>query len=144
MALRPLLLSAVLLAAGPVAGSATEPTVVEGTAEVVDAGTLAVDGVTLRLAGIVAPGPRQKCLDGNLPWLCGAAARQHLQGLIGGRTVRCEATATGTARCRVTGLDLAAIMVRDGWAVADRGGEHYRALEAEARAAKRGLWKHAP
>ncbi|GHD48314.1 hypothetical protein GCM10017083_19230 [Thalassobaculum fulvum] len=126
------------------AASAGEPVVIAGVAEVVDAGTLAVDGVTLRLAGLVAPGPRQKCLDGNLPWLCGAAARQHLAKLVGDRPVRCETVTAGVARCRAGDLDLAAAMIRDGWAVAGRDGEAYRPLEAEAREARRGLWEKAP
>lgn len=126
------------------AAMAGEPTVIEGPAQVVDGGTLAVDGKTLRIAGMVAPGPRQKCLDGNLPWLCGAAARQHLAKLIDGRPVRCETVAPGRAQCRTGELDLAAAMVRDGWAVADRDGEAYRELEAAARQARRGLWEKAP
>ena len=123
---------------------ADEPTVIEGPAEVVDGGTLVVDGRTLRLAGIVAPGPRQKCLDGNLPWLCGAAARQHLRGLVGDRRVRCELRRPGLAECRAGGHDLGGAMVRDGWAVAGADGEPYAGLEQEARAARRGLWEKAP
>lgn len=135
-------LLAVLLTAAAAAG-AEEPAILEGAAKAVDGGTLEVEGKTVRLAGIVAPGPRQKCLDGNLPWLCGAAARQHLQQIIGDRTVRCQATA-GVGLCRAGSLDLAAAMVRDGWAVADRDGAAYRKLEAEAREARRGLWERTP
>lgn len=138
------LLAALLAAMAPPAAEADEPTVIRGPGDAVDGGTLVVDGVTLRLAGIVAPGPRQKCLDGNLPWLCGAAARQHLRQLIGGREVQCRSTAPGIAGCRVADQDLAAAMVRDGWAVADRDGEAYRDLEAEARKARRGLWEKTP
>lgn len=134
---------AVLLAVAP-AASAEQPRVMEGTAQVVDGGTLSVAGATLRLAGIVAPGPRQKCLDGNLPWLCGAAARSHLGGLIADRTVRCEIVRAGVALCQAAGQDLGAAMVRDGWAVAGHDGAGYRDLEAGARAAKRGLWEKAP
>lgn len=137
-----LLALAVLCAAGT--ARADEPSVIEGPAEVVDGGTLAVDGRTVRLAGIVAPGPRQKCLDGNLPWLCGAAARQHLRGLVGDQRVRCEMLRPGIAECRAGGADLGAAMVRDGWAVTGPDGEAYAGLEREARAARRGLWEKAP
>ncbi len=124
---------------------ADEPTVIEGPAEVVDGGTLAVDGQTVRLTGIVAPGPRQKCLDGNLPWLCGAAARQHLRTLVGENRVRCEIVRPGLAECRAGGHELGGTMVRDGWAVAGPdGAEAYDALERDARAAKRGLWEKTP
>lgn len=139
----PAALAATLLTAA-VTAAADEPTAIQGPAEAIDGSTLEVDGVTLRLAGIVAPGPRQKCLDGDLPWLCGAAAPQHLRQLIGGRDVHCLTTAPGLAGCRVADVDLAAAMVRDGWAVPDRDGDAYRALETEARAARRGLWEKAP
>lgn len=141
MRLSPLLLLGLLLA-GPAA--ADEPAVLEGAAEVVDGGTLAVDGTTLRLFGIVAPGPRQKCRDGSLPWLCGAAARDHLRKLIDGRTVRCQVMRPGIAECRAGGHDLSGAMVHDGWAVAEKDAEIFVDLEEEARAAKRGLWERSP
>jgi len=119
---------------------ADEPTVIEGPAQVVDGGTLVVDGKTVRLNGIVAPGPRQKCRDGSLPWLCGAAAREHLRTLVDGQTVRCRLLRPGIAECRAGEHDLSAAMLHDGWAVADTGSEAYVGLEHEARAAKRGLW----
>lgn len=142
--IRPILLAVAMLLAGSAVASAEDPKVVEGDAQVVDAGTLVVDGTTLRLADIVAPGPRQKCLDGALPWLCGAAARQHLIRLIGDRPVRCEVKKPGVASCIAGQHDLSGAMVHDGWAVAEKGAEVYQDLEVEARAAKRGLWEKTP
>jgi len=131
-----------LLAVG--SAQAEGPTTIEGVAEVVAGGTLAIDGKTVQLIGIVAPGPRQKCRDGSLPWLCGAAARKHLLTLIGEHPVRCDIKSPGVAACRANGHDLGAAMVRDGWAVAEQDAEAYLALEREARAARRGLWEKAP
>ena len=120
---------------------AADPKVIEGPAQVIDGGTLAIGEKTLRLAGIAAPGPRQKCLDGQLPWLCGAAARAHLVKLIDDRPVSCVERRPGLALCRTPDDDLSAAMVRDGWAVTDQHGKAYRQLEAEARRERRGLWK---
>ncbi|WP_193180777.1 thermonuclease family protein [Nisaea sediminum] len=119
-----------------------KPLVIEGTAHVIDAGTLQIDKSVIRLFGIVAPGPRQKCLFGSLPWLCGAAARTHLADLADGKQARCEAIETFNARCIVGGKDLSNQMVRAGWAVADEAGEAYRPAQEKARAEKRGLWKY--
>ena len=140
----PALALALPLALLPAAGRAGDPVTVEGAAKAIDGGTLSVAGVTLRLAGIVAPGPRQKCRDGALPWLCGAAARGHLTELIGDAPVTCQAQDTGVATCRAGDADLSAAMVRDGWAVAEPAVDAYKELEAEARAAKRGLWEKTP
>lgn len=120
---------------------AADPKIIEGPAQVIDGGTLAIGDKTLRLAGIAAPGPRQKCLDGQLPWLCGAAARGHLVELIDDRPVSCIERRPGLALCRVDETDLSAAMVRDGWAVPDRDGKAYKALGAQARREKRGLWE---
>ncbi|NQW09025.1 MAG: thermonuclease family protein [Alphaproteobacteria bacterium] len=120
---------------------AADPKVVEGPARVIDGNTLAIGEKTLHLAGIAAPGPRQKCLDGQLPWLCGAAARAHLVELIDDRPVSCIERRPGLALCRTPDGDLSAAMVRDGWAVPDSHGKAYRTLEAEARRERRGLWE---
>lgn len=121
-----------------------KPLVIEGTARVIDAGTLQIDKNVIRLFGIVAPGPRQKCLRGSLPWLCGAAARTYLMELADGKQARCEAVESFNARCIVANKDLSNEMVRAGWAVADEAGAAYRPAEEKARAAKRGLWEYAP
>ncbi|MBO6558934.1 MAG: thermonuclease family protein [Nisaea sp.] len=137
------LLSAVTSVA-PVGAADKKPLIIEGTARVIDAGTLQIDKNVIRLFGIVAPGPRQKCLRGSLPWLCGAAARTYLVELADGKQARCEAVESFNARCIVGDRDLSNEMVRAGWAVADEAGTAYLPAEEKARAAKRGLWEYAP
>lgn len=121
-----------------------KPEILEGIARVIDAGTIDVDGKIVRLFGIVAPGPRQKCLKGNLPWLCGAAARSHLVTLAEGKKVRCEQIQNYIARCTAGPIDLAERMVAAGWAVPDEAGQIYQPAETEARKERRGLWESAP
>lgn len=136
----------ILLLAGlaSTAGAADKkPLVIEGEARVIDAGTIQIDDKVIRLFGIVAPGPRQKCLRGALPWLCGAAARSYLKELADEKQARCEAVESFNARCIVGQKDLANEMVRAGWAVADEAGDAYRPAEEKARAEKRGLWEYA-
>jgi len=136
------LLSSLLLTLPAAAQAADKkPLVMQGTARVIDAGTLQIDKNVIKLFGIVAPGPRQKCLRGSLPWLCGAAARKYLVKLADGKQARCEAVESFNARCIVGNKDLAIEMVRAGWAVADEAGIAYRAAEEKARAGKRGLWE---
>lgn len=117
-----------------------KPIIIKGEARVIDAGTIQIDRSVIRLFGIVAPGPRQKCLRGSLPWLCGAAAKKYLQVLADRKHVRCVSVQTLNAKCSVNNRDLSNEMVRSGWAVADEAGGAYRSAEEKARAGKRGLW----
>jgi len=121
-----------------------KPIVIEGEARVIDAGTIQIDRSVIRLFGIVAPSPRQKCLRGSLPWLCGAAAKKHLQKLADRKQARCVAVETFNARCIINKKDISNEMVLSGWAVADEAGDAYRPAEEKARAAKRGLWENVP
>lgn len=113
-----------------------------GRVHVADGDSLTLDGERIRLAGIDAPERGQTCRLDGAGRACGEAARDHLVALIAGRPVECDWTKLDKygrrlARCRAGGVDLAAAMVRDGWAVAY--GAHERE-EADARAARRGLW----
>ena len=115
---------------------------IDGRPYVVDGDSLRFGARDVRLKGIDAPELRQTCdLDGRA-YECGRTARAELSRLIGGRAVTCEAQRRDrfgrvVARCRAGDEDLAAAMVRGGHAVAFRD---YLAEEAEARAAKRGIW----
>ena len=122
-------------------------------AEVLDAETLRVDGQIYRLAGIDAPEAGQRCgLKGRL-YPCGEIAKAGLMDLVAGANVTCRAlagsTATGMggdaavpAHCYSDGYDLSEGMAYTGWAMADPlEGKAYRALEADAARAGRGLWR---
>ncbi len=117
----------------------------------VDGDTIrAANGAEYRLFGIDAPELHQTCTEANgKTWLCGRAAKAKLTTLMKGGNVNCEARATdgfgrSVAVCSAGGVpDLGEAMVRDGYAI-DLGGaagNPYRDIEAEAQAAKRGIWR---
>ena len=119
---------------------------VTGPARVIDGDTLEIQGERIRLHGIDAPESRQLCyLDGK-PWQCGKDATNALTGKIARRLVTCEDLGRDRderiiARCTVAGADLEEWMVVNGWAVAYRRFSlDYVDQEADARAARRGIW----
>lgn len=114
-----------------------------GAAQAIDGDSLRLLGEELRLEGIDAPEARQSCTarDGR-EVDCGRAARRALSGLMARGLVTCEIGRVdrygrGLARCRQGETDINAAMVRQGQAVAYGD---YRAEEAEAREAGRGIW----
>ena len=117
----------------------------------IDGDTLrAANGDEYRLHGIDAPELHQSCNEASgKSWLCGRAAKAKLTTLIKGGNVSCEERARDrfgrvVAICSAEGVpDLGEAMVRDGYAV-DLGGaagHPYRDTEAEAKEAKRGIWR---
>lgn len=124
---------------------AAPPAALEGPARVIDGDTLEVAGEVVRIYGVDAPELAQECRVAGRPYACGQMARNALSALTGA-SVRCHGSARGKygrriAVCSSGGLDLGAVMVGTGWALAARNySSAYVALEAEARAARRGLW----
>ncbi len=112
---------------------------------VVDGDTIRLNGTPYRLWGIDAPEMKQSCTDG---WPAGRLATTHLQSLIVGRSVICEARDTDrygrtVAVCRAGGEDLGAIMVRGGYAWAfTRYSADYVGQEARAKAGGEGVHGH--
>lgn len=137
-------------AALPPARTAPTPpaggTVLAGRAFVIDGDTIEVHGRRIRLHGIDAPENDQMCERNGRPWRCGRDATAALDRFIGGRSVTCheldvDRFGRSVARCLVNGQDVNAWLVRNGWAIAYRRfSEAYVAHEAEARAARRGIW----
>ncbi|HSD92690.1 MAG TPA: thermonuclease family protein [Methyloceanibacter sp.] len=117
----------------------------------VDGDTLrAANGEEYRLFGIDAPELHQSCTESSgKSWLCGRAAKAKLTTLIKSGNVACEARAKDrfgrvVAVCSAEGVpDIGEQMVRDGYAIDLGGGagNPYRDAEAEAEAAKRGIWR---
>ncbi|MBD8907213.1 thermonuclease family protein [Methylorubrum zatmanii] len=138
-----------LLAASAPAGPARAADAirtVSGAATVIDGATLAIGGQRLRLHGIDAPDLDQTCFDAReRGYACGRVAAEALAARIAGGTVACEARATmadgtATALCRLGADDLAAWMVGNGYAVADRGSATYLAEDQRAWGRRLGLW----
>jgi endonuclease YncB( thermonuclease family) len=104
--------------------------------------------LTIRLTGIDAVEYRQDCTRTGAAWPCGREARTALEKLAGRGALHCELAAKDhygrtLATCRTAalpeGIDLAAEMVRQGWAVATS--DAYMVEEAAAQARQRGIWQ---
>lgn len=120
---------------------------IEGRASVLGVDTLRVGTTAVRLADIEAPERNQSCTRGsNRRWRCGEAAQAALTRLAAGRQLVCEVRGADTGGvatvvCRDGGTEINAALVKGGHVFARTGLlARYRALEAEARAAKAGLW----
>ena len=133
-------------------GPATAQTLT-GKPRIIDGDSIELGGQTLDLYGIDAPEERQMCQrsDGT-PWRCGQEATFALARLIENHWVECQdrtnaSNGTPLVVCRIGGVygfDLNSRMVAEGWAIADRSqSDTYRWLEAEAKAARRGIWQGA-
>jgi len=122
------------------------PQSLSGPAEVRDGQTLGVADHAVRLAGIDGPDPAQTCRWSGRTIPCGTIAGDALRDLITGAEVRCRIIG-GTAdrligTCQADGFDIGGNMVYTGWAVtAPDGPERYRETQAQAKAARRGLWR---
>ncbi|WP_319798999.1 thermonuclease family protein [Nitrobacter sp.] len=119
-----------------------------GQSTVIDGDTLEIHGTRIRLWGIDAPESSQLCRgEDSLPFRCGAKAANALDGLIGGRPVRCTPVSTDqygrtVASCMVDGVDLASWLVSHGlaldWPQYSNG--RYRGSQQEAVRAGQGIW----
>lgn len=110
--------------------------------QVLDAGTLRIDGARVRLFGIDAPGPVQTCRNAEgAVYACGRRAAAFMKKVIGGSPVTCAPHRPGTtAVCYADGSDIASALVRAGWALHESGTFIYLADERNAQAAGRGMW----
>jgi endonuclease YncB( thermonuclease family) len=119
-----------------------------GAAKVIDGDTIVVAGELVRLHGLDAPE-----LDQTFWWrgeriACGMMAMAALEALTAGIQLRCKAMERdrhGRLVAKVfapDGLDIGRRLVLSGWALAYRQySTDYVDAEAEARKAKRGLWR---
>jgi len=134
---------ALVVAIGAAAEWLQRKEVLVGAARVVDGDTLALRGDRVRLIGMDAPELAQTCERKGKSWPCGATARVALVEMLQRGDLFCTSSSRDgygrrLARCTVGGVDLGERMVRLGLAVATDGS--YAAAEAEARAARHGLW----
>jgi endonuclease YncB( thermonuclease family) len=124
---------------------------IEGRATVIDGDTIAVEGTVprIRLDAIDAPESSQLCSDSSgSNYLCGTRAAGALADIIG-RNGRVSCTEKERDRygrivavCFVEATDINREMVRRGWAIEFKrySDGRYAGAEAEAKAAKAGLW----
>ncbi|MBP0465785.1 thermonuclease family protein [Roseomonas sp. PWR1] len=132
-----------------VAGPSTPRPVARITvrASAVDGDTLAAGADRLRINGIDAPEMAQSCERAGAAYPCGRLARDAMASILGRGMVDCEILGADQygrriARCRnEAGQDIAAELVRQGWAIAFRRFSlDYVGQEDEARRARRGIW----
>lgn len=116
--------------------------------QVLDAGTLKTEDLTVRIAHIEALAANETCqsrLGGT--WPCGARARTSLRGLVRMFTISCEKTTEldtdqVAAVCTRRKINIGEWLVRQGWADPAEGApEQYLTLADQARKAKRGKWQ---
>ena len=136
-----------LALAAAAAGNASAAEAISGRASVTDGDTVVIHGIRIRLFGIDAPESAQVCQDaGGKEYRCGQAAALALSDRIGEAPISCEPRDTDrygrtVAVCRKGTEDLNSWMVAQGHAVAFRRySSEYVGQEAQARAAKRGIW----
>lgn len=140
MTSRPALLAALLFASPAMA---QDP--VEGPATVENAATLMVEGRTLRLYGIAAPRPGERCMMRGVEIDCGHIAATALMDLTVAARVSCRVLDAGAeppvALCTAGGYDLSEGMVHTGWARPLPGAAEklFRSQEL-ARSRRQGLW----
>lgn len=123
---------------------------VPGTARVVDAASITVDGAPHRLVGLRAVDQDRLCTDAEgRRWACGLRARGALAALVAGRTLLCRrpepqpASGEATIDCLRADRSLSEIMIEEGWAELASDGAADPALAAALERAKRdgrGIW----
>ncbi|MYM56553.1 thermonuclease family protein [Thalassovita mangrovi] len=118
----------------------------QGLVRVVDADTLDVGGVRVRLHGIDAPESSQRCrTEQKVAWDCGAWAAAWADRAFAGKQAECEALDTDqygrvVATCRIDGQDVGEALVSNGVAFAYRKySTRYVPAEDRARARMAGL-----
>jgi len=130
---------------GPIAN--TPDQTIKGSAMAVEGDLLTVNGTAVRLMGIDAPDPGQKCKNRYGHELdCFKVATAVLANMVKGEEVTCTVTEqdrTGEKKgeCRVRGVDLGAAMVARGWAFQYASlSPAYQKGEAYAQSKRLGLW----
>lgn len=135
-----------LLAIATTTGTAVYAETISGTARVTEGDLLSVNGIDIRLYGIDAPDDGQRCTNRRgVEYDCFTLSRMALERLTEGRTVDCalkpQKAEPRLGVCKVGSQDLAATMVRAGWALAYRRiAQDYVGFEARAMSHRTGMW----
>ena len=117
---------------------------------VIDADTIVLDGMKVRLSGIDAPETAQLCLnEKGKHYSCGKKATQELIQLIDNtdtKSVECKYSGSDKygrfiGNCWVDGIYINAWLVKNGWAMAYRRySNEFVEEEIEAKKKKVGIW----
>jgi endonuclease YncB( thermonuclease family) len=142
--LRVTLATALLASALPPAQAQT----IAGRASVIDGGTLEVHGERIRLLGLGEVADDHVCArTDDDRWRCGPRALNALDEFLEESIVSCavksrDASGEIAAVCSASGIDLGLWLIRNGLAqpAAASASSRYRQAEAEAKAARRGMW----
>lgn len=133
--------------ADPAPAPATGEGGLSGAASVIDADTLDIHGLRIRLVGIDAPESGQKCRDpSGALYRCGSAAANALDQWINRNPVTCVSEGKDRYQralglCAVRGESVQQWLVTNGHAVAYRAySMDFVPAEEKARAAKAGIW----
>ena len=119
---------------------------IHGRERVIDGDTLQIQDARIRLHGIDAPESQKTCRSGTTIWHCGRSSTNALNERLSGHPVSCHARAQDRygrtiAVCTVSGEDINAWLVSQGWALAYRKYSlDYTAHEDLARSHRRGIW----
>lgn len=120
---------------------------VTGPARIIDGDTIKVSDERIRFHGIDAPEHKQTCSVEGAEWSCGQAATKALIAAIDDQIVTCKGEARDRykrliAVCYAGNINLNAMMVRNGWALAYRKySKDYVEAEAVAKKARVGIWR---
>jgi endonuclease YncB( thermonuclease family) len=117
------------------------------TVRAIDGDSLRSGKEDIRLLGIDAVELYQTCRDERgREWACGREAHAQLRAIVGNGKVNCTSTSRdrygrALSKCSAGEIaDISEAMVRAGYAVNFMGTD-YASAEAEARTAKRGIWR---
>ena len=110
-------------------------------------GTIRIGRTRINLFGIDAPERSQICQWDGADWACGREAVKALRTATANKRLRCEKKDTDqdgqiVAVCFIGRIELNALMVRQGWALAYRQfSTNYVNDELVAKLARAGLWR---
>jgi endonuclease YncB( thermonuclease family) len=122
--------------------------VITGVAEVTRPYAFNLSGYEVYLLGVDSVEIRQVCTIAREPWECGPPAQRQLETILSEGELTCD-TVVGPdeaqrviAECSVSGQDVGRRFIESGFGVAIPGEtSRYDEVQAEARAAERGLWQ---
>ena len=119
-----------------------------GAPVVVDADTIEIGKIRIRIWGIDAIETDQKCLINGQTWDCAEESKSKLTEYLSGKSVSCAPQDTDrfsrvVAKCSIDGADLGEWLVSSGYAVdyPQYSSGAYADQQAQARSAKKGIWR---